>query len=133
MAFVVSGFKVEDLIDEYGATVGQVKYNPHDIGIIQRYQKALPEFGNLTKIPQDKDYIQNVTAKLKECLDMVFGAGFYDRAFKNVYPLATQPQSGLTLYEDILQAVLADVNATIKEDAKQAEKRRKKYLDNYEE
>ena len=107
-----------------------IKINPADVGILKRLQAAQDSISAL----QSKYNSINTPEALAECdkdlraiIDDVFAAPVADIAFggSNCLSLA----GGASIYENSLNAIIPEIQATVEKEAKESEKRVKKYTD----
>lgn len=135
---IIDGSVREPIVNAHGITIGEVIYNPHDIGILDRYKQKLPEIEKMQttfselKETDSGDILRIVRSHLEPLFDYIFYPGFYSGAFSRIYPL-TILENGESFCIVLMREILQRVQSTVGTDLKESETRKKKYLQGYNE
>lgn len=116
---VDEGSKKIPICNKFGDEIGVFYFNPTDMGIIDRYNKVVGEFDQITEplenveIPNDGAMEENNEAgieamreaqrRLYEACDYLFGGNFAEAFFGKVHPFS--PVNGRFYCENALEAV----------------------------
>lgn len=122
----------EPILNAHGQEIGVAIYNPHDVGVLQRYKEKEREFDGLREVdPKSENLLAEVENVLKPILDYIFYPGFYAAAFSHVYPLTKVGEDDVFCLA-LVREIISRINATITKDFKSSEEKKKKYLEDYE-
>ena len=140
MVFKINdGTVAEPIVNARGVKIGEVIYNPHDMGILDRYnlkQAEMQEIGDRLKSLQTdniSDVMTAVRTEFEPLLDYIVAPGFYEGTFSRIYPLTILPETGEMFCIAVLREVLDKVKETLNVDLKESAARKKKYLEGYNE
>lgn len=138
---VDDGYQCVPITNKYGEEIGLFKFNPTDIGIIERYNRLADTFDSITEplnavstVDSDDDdeidakrieALNEATKRLYDAVDELFGGNAAEAFFGKVNPFS--PVDGMFYCENVLQAVGAFIGAQFDTETKKMSARVEKY------
>ena len=129
-----------------GQEVGVFYFRPSDIGILERYEKMLPQFDEILKPlenvsigrdgeaadPADTETVEvlrEATKKINDLLDELFDGNFSEAFFGKMHPFS--PVNGRFYCENALEAVGGFISKQFKREVNKINARVSKYTHGY--
>lgn len=138
---VDDGFQRIPIMNKYGEEIGVFRFNPTDIGIIERYNKLADSFDRITEPLEavqdvadgDSDTIdakqvealEAAKERLYAAVDELFGGNAAEAFFGKTHPFS--PVDGNFYCETVLQAVGKFISAQFDTETKKMSARVEKY------
>lgn len=138
---VDDGFQRVPITNKYGEEIGVFKFNPTDIGIIERYNKLADTFDRITEpleavqdAPESTDgsmderqikALEEAKERLYVAVDELFGGNAAEAFFGKTHPFS--PVDGSFYCETVLQAVGQFISAQFDTETKKMSARVEKY------
>lgn len=138
---VDDGFQRVPITNKYGEEIGVFKFNPTDIGIIERYNKLADTFDRITEpleavqnAPESADgsmddrqvkALEEAKERLYAAVDELFGGNAAEAFFGKTHPFS--PVDGNFYCETVLQAVGQFISAQFDTETKKMSARVEKY------
>lgn len=141
MLTIDDGMEEVPITNKFGKQIGVFYFRPTDLGMYERYQELVASIGDIVKPLENMDISADGTAndmvalddiknKLFEKCDYMFGGNFSEAFFGEMHPFSAV--GGRFYCEVALEAVGNYISARIKEQAKETEKRVKKYTQKWD-
>ncbi len=138
---VDDGFQRVPITNKYGEEIGVFRFNPTDIGIIERYNRLAESFDRITEPLEavqnasdvsddtiDAQQVEALTAakeRLYAAVDELFGGNAAEAFFGKTHPFS--PVDGNFYCETVLQAVGKFISAQFDVETKKMSARVEKY------
>lgn len=108
-----------------------IRINPADVGILKRLQAAQTDIDALRDKYSNADNTADALAEcdraLRDIIDNVFGAKIADTVFGSTNCLSIA--GGASVYENFLNAIVPEIESTVKAESEASAKRVKQYTD----
>ena len=121
--------------NNYGDEIGVFYFNPTDINILDRYNKAIEDFENVadtvSKIDvENNDELAKATEQVYAICNYIFDGDVANAFFGKINPFT--PINGMLYFEKVIDSISQFISAQIDKENAQVEKRIKKYTKKYE-
>ena len=129
---ISTGAKKYELQDADGEVIGEFKFNPSDVGIMERYDKVVDWF-NAIELPEDFGVAEAIelSSGVKEQLDFLFGYPVSEGLFAKCNPLSPT-ESGDLYFEAVVDALLTVINKEMDQRIEKKVKRIQKATSKYQ-
>lgn len=138
------GSVTEYIRNKRGDVIGEFTFYPHDVGIIDRYNKAVAEFDKITAPLEYIDMKPDGTAeegaelnalreaeqRLYEVCDYIFGGDMSKAFFGKLHPFS--PVNGRFYCENALEALGKYISQRFGHEVEKVNKRVAKYTESYQ-
>lgn len=119
--------------NEDGELLGEIKINPADMNIVERYEKVV-DFFNEVKFDDDKEVttedIINLSNTIKEQIDYLFDYAVSNTLFTKCNPL-TVISNGDFFFENVLESIAGLIEKITNQRIEKKMKKIKKVTDKY--
>lgn len=125
------GLKSYEIKDADGTSLGVIRFNPRDLGIVTRAEAARRSLLALTQTaPGDIDGILQIEQAMRDTFDRVFASPVSQVLFAGVSPL-TVCEDGRLLWEAVLEELLPTVQEQLRQAAEDTQARAAKHTAAY--
>lgn len=125
------GLKSYEIKDADGTSLGVIRFNPRDMGIVTRAEEARRSLQELTdSVPRDLDGVLRIEQALRDTFDKIFSSSVSEVLFADVSPLAVC-EDGRLLWEAVLEELLPMVQGELQQAAADSQARIAKHTAAY--
>lgn len=143
---VDDGYRLVPIENKYGEKVGEFRFRPTDIGIIERYNRLADSFDKITEPlenvdispegtaedemnPEEAAALKEAEKRLFEAVDDLFGGNMAEAFFGKMHPFS--PVNGVFYCETAIEAVGNYISAQFDSETKKITKRVNRYVKGY--
>lgn len=140
---VDDGSVTEYIRNKRGEVIGEFTFHPSDLGIIDRYNKAVSDFDKITEPLEqvnvnsdgtadgdDMEALREAEKRLYDACDYIFGGNMSEAFFGKMHPFS--PVNGRFYCENAIEALGQYISRRFDREVDKVNKRVTKYTGNYQ-
>lgn len=127
---IETGAELYEIEDAYGEVIGQFKFDPSDMSILDRVDSAKDMFDRIKESSKEMDY-EELSNGVKEAMNYLLGYDVANGIFAKCSPLSITP-SGDFFFEQVYVMIGNLIQQSVDERIQKGKQRIAKYTEKYE-